>query len=249
MEGVKDKWEKYWEEFRTPFSQKLYLELVTKRIFEAVSTNNGENICIIDVGCGTGYLDILLAQKSDFNIVGVDISKNALNIAKKEVKDNDLKHKINFVKGDVYNLPFKNGAFDIAVSTGYGSAGTYLNGTEEVIRTVKKEGIIIFDFIRMPNLYQPLNSIKGYLNYKREVRKVEEGGKWGDPGLKHYHFGKYGLKERFEEGLGLKIIKSYKLFTYPPIRNRKFCLLFENTLGKVLSPLLSRVLVLFFERK
>ena len=128
MEGFVEKWEKYWEEFRTPLSQKLYLELVTKKIFETVSTNKRGSICIIDIGCGTGYLDILLAQKSDFHIVGVDISKNALNMAKKEVKGNNLKHKINFVKGDVYNLPFKNGAFDIAVSTGYVSAGTYLNG-------------------------------------------------------------------------------------------------------------------------
>ena len=258
MKGFVEKWEKYWEEFSTPLSQRVYLELITKRIFEAcetllnldeVSSYDRECICIIDVGCGTGYLDILLSEKRNFHIVGVDISKNALNIAKKDVEDNNLKHKISFVKGDVFNLPSKDGAFDIAVSTGYGSAVTYLNGTEEVIRTVKKEGVIIFDFIRMPNLYQPLKSIRGYLNYRWEVQKVEEGGKWGDPGLKHYHFGKLGLKKRFEEVLELKIIKSYMLFTYPPVRNRKFCLMFENTLGKVLSPLLSRVLVLFFERK
>jgi cyclopropane-fatty-acyl-phospholipid synthase len=95
---------------------------------------------MLDVGCGSGYLDILLAQKTGFHIIGVDISKNALQLGKKMVEDAGFEHRISFVRGDVFNLSFRDNSFEIAISTGYESAGAYLGATKEVSRVVKEGG-------------------------------------------------------------------------------------------------------------
>ncbi len=66
--------------------------------------------CVLDVGCGKGYLLYELTQVvPGLEVRGIDVSRYAISHAKKEVKP--------FLKtGNATQLPFKDKAFDLVVS-------------------------------------------------------------------------------------------------------------------------------------
>ncbi|AEH06086.1 class I SAM-dependent methyltransferase [Methanothermococcus okinawensis] len=67
---------------------------------------------ILDVGCGTGFLSLILAELGH-EVVGIDLSEGMLSKAEK--KAGDLGLNIDFIIGDAENLPFDDGSFDIVV--------------------------------------------------------------------------------------------------------------------------------------
>ncbi|OGW75342.1 MAG: hypothetical protein A2Z72_08445 [Omnitrophica bacterium RBG_13_46_9] len=78
--------------------------------FPIVSGTSG-----IDAGCGNGYdLRLMALKYPDVNFVGLDISDGIYN-AKKNCEGID---NIQFIKGSLLNLPFKDGVFDFAYSFG-----------------------------------------------------------------------------------------------------------------------------------
>ncbi len=234
------KWGAYWRSYRPSAMGQLYQELVGGRMlqyFNSIGLSEGR---VLDVGCGQGYLDYVLAKDSRLQVTGVDISEEALDTARKLIEEKNLGGRVSFLRADVFKLPFPDDSFDAAVSTGYESAAAYMGAAEEVRRVVKKGGPIILDFVNLPNLYQPASSVKRFFEYRKEKAEVEKGKKWGDPGLKHYHYGKLGLRERFEESLGLRIEDEWRMLTSPPKLGSR---LFEETAGRLLNPLLGRVLV------
>lgn len=84
-----------------------------RRLIEFVKKNRP---CLaLDVGCGTGTDAIFLAQKG-FEVTGIDISKEAIKRAKKKAKK--AKVKVNFVVGDVFNMPFKDESFKFVNDNG-----------------------------------------------------------------------------------------------------------------------------------
>jgi len=70
--------------------------------------NLNKNIKILDIGCGVGDLEAYLFNKGFNNIVGVDISKNALKIAKQKTP-----HYIFRQQNIEKSLPFGNKKFDV----------------------------------------------------------------------------------------------------------------------------------------
>lgn len=66
---------------------------------------------ILDVGCGTGFLSILLSELGHY-VIGIDISNEMLKIAKKNAK----KLKIPFILSSSENLNFIPETFDVIIS-------------------------------------------------------------------------------------------------------------------------------------
>jgi len=66
---------------------------LSKRL-QAIATLVDVNARVIDVGCDHAYLDIYLTQNNDNKCVATDINKNALEIAKKNIKKYNLENKI-----------------------------------------------------------------------------------------------------------------------------------------------------------
>ncbi len=97
---------------------------------------------VLDVACGSGRHTISLS-KADFNVVGLDISSHLLEIARQHGASK-------LVKGDLRDLPFKQGQFDAAMSmdTSFG----YLPSKEEdkaslaeVRRVLALGGLFVLD--------------------------------------------------------------------------------------------------------
>jgi SAM-dependent methyltransferase len=72
----------------------------------------------IDVGCGPGQMDLMLAKMTDLKIVGVDIEPEAIDVARKNALDAGLSDRVNFVCADAHSLPFANESADLIISRG-----------------------------------------------------------------------------------------------------------------------------------
>jgi len=70
---------------------------------------------VLDVGCGTGR-NALFLGKEGFIVVGIDISKTALQVADQKIKNEGL-HNIILLQGDIADLPFPPQHFDAIIST------------------------------------------------------------------------------------------------------------------------------------
>ncbi|MGL4336007.1 MAG: class I SAM-dependent DNA methyltransferase [Turicibacter sp.] len=116
---------------------------------------------ILDVGCGTGTISVLLA-KEGYEVTGVDLSEDMLAIAHQKTLDAQLG--IHYVVQDMSHLEGFSG-FDGAVI--YVDSLNYLKKDTEVFQTfkhlhesLKVDGILIFD---VHSLYKMTDIFQDYL--------------------------------------------------------------------------------------
>jgi len=76
-----------------------------------------EGTCI-DIGCGTGVLDIELAKRSKLTIIGLDIDAEMKPLFDKRIGEAGFQDRIRFVAGDAQELPFEDDYADVIVSRG-----------------------------------------------------------------------------------------------------------------------------------
>jgi SAM-dependent methyltransferase len=74
-----------------------------------------ENTKILDVGCGGG-LDAIFIAKYGFDVTGVDLSKEAVKIAKNRADDAEVQ--VDWLIGSVFDLPIETETFDFIVDRG-----------------------------------------------------------------------------------------------------------------------------------
>lgn len=100
------------------------------------------NKSILDAGCGTG-IDMASQAMNNANVIGIDMARKPLKIAKRRMERLNLKAKL--VQGDLEMLPFRGNSFDMCYSIGVlhhtPSPGVALS---EVKRVLKSEGEVIF---------------------------------------------------------------------------------------------------------
>jgi len=104
---------------------------------------------VLDLCCGTGRHDVLLAKKG-WEIIGADLSKSLLQIAKNKMR----KEGVNFslIRCEMQFLPFRSEVFSAVVNifTSFGylpSEEEDLNCLREVARTLKPTGSFLLDVI------------------------------------------------------------------------------------------------------
>jgi SAM-dependent methyltransferase len=66
--------------------------------------------CLLDAGCGSGKYSIPLSMRG-FDVIGVDVSRGALEMAAKGSKLRELE--IKFLAADICHLPFPARSFDV----------------------------------------------------------------------------------------------------------------------------------------
>lgn len=102
---------------------------------------------ILDLCCGTGRHSIILCR-SDRSVVGMDLSKNLLAIAKKRMKESEVK--LPLIRADMRCFPFRDGVFSgiINMFTSFGYLPSELEDVKslsEVKRTLTKNGKFLLD--------------------------------------------------------------------------------------------------------
>jgi SAM-dependent methyltransferase len=84
-------------------------------IEENIAVNKKEYI--LEPGCGSGRLSLILAKKGA-NIVLLDVSREALRVAKTLFKSSHAGRKPNFVLGDLRCLPFRDNGLGAVINEG-----------------------------------------------------------------------------------------------------------------------------------
>ena len=89
----------------------ILIEMICKKI-----KNGKKSLNILDLGCGSGCLLIsLLRQFPKSRGIGIDISKEALNICKKNINKYKLNYRTKIIQGDIGKVRVVN-KFDVIVS-------------------------------------------------------------------------------------------------------------------------------------
>lgn len=102
------------EESYTTITLPFYLYR-RSRILDILNAINVEGKRCLDLGCGDGYYSVYLKNRGA-NIIGVDISNNMLNLAKRQAEKESLD--IPFYKIDGEHPPFSDNYFDIVLTIG-----------------------------------------------------------------------------------------------------------------------------------
>jgi demethylmenaquinone methyltransferase/2-methoxy-6-polyprenyl-1,4-benzoquinol methylase len=71
---------------------------------------------VLDVGCGTAELSLLLARMGAREVVGVDLSEGMLARGRAKVAASPHAARVRLQRGDAMALPFPEGSFDAAAS-------------------------------------------------------------------------------------------------------------------------------------
>ncbi len=101
--------------YDNPLPQELFYRRVHGRILRRWGPMRGARV--LDVGCGTGLFLKSLAQRYEgLALTGLDLSEAMLARARRDARD-ARSPAPTFVQGSVYEMPFEDGAFDVALNT------------------------------------------------------------------------------------------------------------------------------------
>lgn len=103
---------------------------------------------VLDAGTGTGAaVEKLLAVARPGSVVGVDISKGMLWVARRKVKDGRVRFKVQ----DVTHLPYPDESFDVVLSTWVlETLPDPRAAVREFLRLIKPEGYVIYALSSTP---------------------------------------------------------------------------------------------------
>ena len=121
-----------------------------------------ENFKVLDLGCGTGTLTLLVKKtQPSAEVTGIDIDPHILSIAKEKAAQANAP--IKFDLGTAFNLPYPNNSFDRVVSSlvfHHLTRENKIRALKEVIRVLKKNGeLYIADMGKPQNLLMRLPSV------------------------------------------------------------------------------------------
>ena len=116
---------------RRDFLEKGFYNELRKSLCKTLKETLSASSVVIDVGCGEGYYTSEISKVNDFEIFGIDISKDALKYASKSVKNNS------FAVASAFSLPFADASADCVLSVFAPSA------YEEFNRVLKNDGKLI----------------------------------------------------------------------------------------------------------
>lgn len=140
--------------FRTN-AGKLIDETEKKAVLDLLLNSGIENkkdLKILDVATGPGRLAFYLEDNfRNAKITAVDINENMLKRAREIA--GEKKVNINFIRGDIYQLPFKENQFDAVVGLRFSMHLPDINSIiSELARVLKKDGILIFDIFNLNSI-------------------------------------------------------------------------------------------------
>ncbi len=116
---------------RRDFLEKGFYNELRNTLCETLKDNLPESSTLIDVGCGEGYYTSEISKANNFEVFGIDISKDALKYAAKSVKYSC------FAVASAFSLPFEENSADCVLSVFAPSA------YEEFYRVLKSDGKLI----------------------------------------------------------------------------------------------------------
>lgn len=104
-------------------------ELLVDKLIKIIRNKYDKCIDIIDIGTGSGCIAICLDKEVNAKVVGVDISEDAITLAKENASSNNSD--VNFIVSDIFSNI--KGKYDVIVSN-----PPYIRYDEEIMDIVKR---------------------------------------------------------------------------------------------------------------
>jgi demethylmenaquinone methyltransferase/2-methoxy-6-polyprenyl-1,4-benzoquinol methylase len=124
----------------------VFVSGVRDRVVELTNAKEGSKI--LDVGTGTGKQAFAFAKRG-YNVVGIDLSEDMLNVANKKNKYGNVKFEV----ADATDIPFEDNCFDVS-SVSFALHDMPLTIREkvlkEMVRVTKPRGIIVIVDYALP---------------------------------------------------------------------------------------------------
>ncbi len=173
---------------------------MVRSLMEEVRLRPGETV--LDVGCGTGFLDRWLAHSTGQanRITGVDINSYQLREAKAIARKEGLEEVIDFRTESAEALPFADSSFDVTMSVTVMEEVDADKMLAEMVRVTKPGGRVAVA-VRALDMSRWIN-----LPLRAELKaKLESPGAWG-PGAEEQACADASLYRRFHAG-GLAAVR------------------------------------------
>ncbi len=131
IEGMAARWyDKNTKKHRLA-EMKAYARQVARHIQDGCS--------VLEVAPGPGYLAIELAKLGRFRIIGLDISKDFVEISRRNAKEADVQ--VEFRQGSASDIPFSDNSFDFVICTAaFKNFKEPLNALSEMHRVLRSGG-------------------------------------------------------------------------------------------------------------
>jgi SAM-dependent methyltransferase len=180
-----------------------------------------------------------LLQARGCDVVGLDLAAGALATARRE-----LGPAARLVQADAFCLGVVGGSFDVVLSLGYASVGSYPGVQHELARVLRPRGVALVDFRRVGLYHLPLLPWRG--------RRLVEAWRRGEVSL--WLLGFRAAPAWAAAGLHLEAVRLFN--TFPPLAGflgsgrlgPEAWLAFERWIGRPLAPLLARTALAKFRR-
>ena len=181
---------------------------------------------VLDVGCGSGATACRIAMRYDSSVYGIDLSEVMVANAELRAQRLGLHDKVHFRTGDVFELPYSDGEFDVVIleSVLTPLPGDVQDAMREMVRVLRPGGrlcanestvdpeapdVLLESFAEHPATYHTFTPEK--------LRTLFEGA-----GLEVVHLSEVSdvRAPSALSGTGLGGILSFMIRTYPKILSR-----------------------------
>jgi len=184
-------------------------EIIIEKIIE--ECKDRENLKILDIGTGSGNIIVTLVKELDnAGGLGIDISKKALEVARKNSKLNETEQNIDFLEMDILSDCPANRLFDIIVSNPpyiseemYQKLPGYIKDHEPEEALKPGQDPLVF--------YKRINEIVNYLLKDNGLLALEIGGTYQEKKAKRVFEDNFDQIEVIHDYLG----QSRGLLIYP----------------------------------
>ncbi len=150
-DDIKDKVENYWTKRAESFFELRRDELEstkasrwTNELLKLLPTvPESEKLKILDVGCGTGYFEVLLG-KLGHEVVGIDLTDEMISRADDMIRIYGLEEKASVKIGDAENLDFADDTFDVVITRNLTWTLPHpIEAYKEWYRVLRDKGVLI----------------------------------------------------------------------------------------------------------
>ena len=132
----------------------MYIRYFTNMI-KKISRFKSENEILIDIGCGPGiFLDI--AKKCGYQVIGVDVSTEVVNMVKK-------KYNVRVIKGEFPQVKINND--NVGVITAFQTIEHVRNPLillQSIYRTIKPGGLVVMTTLNLDSVWRKIMGRKWF---------------------------------------------------------------------------------------
>ena len=143
---------------------------IVERLFTQVDLGNVRRV--LEVGCGIGVVASHLSDKYQWDVTGIDLDPEQIEIAKNDNVENEH---LKFFKADVTELSFEDREFDVVLSfdvlhhiPDWGKA------LHEISRVLKPKGLYLLNDLALAKIFGIFKNFFGFFSVDEVIDHLRE---------------------------------------------------------------------------